>query len=150
MSHGRNETHAPIYRLHPFRLGAQTHIVAGYMCTPLVTFPVPELRDGEKVIGRTVAELGSGNTPESIISYDWEGESFLLVGNNRHPLMKFARQDLLEAKGIQVPSRSRGVDRVSHRLGEIAHLADYNEEYIVAIRRRGKDASLFKIPKSDL
>ena len=63
VSHGRNETHAPIYRFLPIELQSQWHVVAGYMCTPLVTFKLSELNGSNKLIGKTVAEIGAGNTP---------------------------------------------------------------------------------------
>ena len=142
VSHGRNETHAPVYRFLPYRLNNQMHIIAGYMCTPLVSFTVPTLKDGGKVVGKTIAELGAGNAPTGIIDYEYKGKSFVLVGNNRHPLMKFKPQDLTSAKKITAPSRSRGVSRETFKEGRIYQIADLNADYILVLNENRDDKSV--------
>jgi hypothetical protein len=151
VSHGANETHAPIHRFLPYEFDQEMHIVAGYMCTPLVTFPVPELKNGAKIIGKTVAELGAGNTPTGIISYKWARKSYILVGNNRHPLMKFNPQDIANAVSLEHPSRERGTKRTTFREGSIRHIADYNADYIVVVNKESDDSlTLRSIAKSAL
>jgi hypothetical protein len=68
VSHGQNETHAPVMVFMPHDIAGETHILAAYTCTPLVAFPVEDLADGARVFGKTVAELGAGNRPLDIIS----------------------------------------------------------------------------------
>ena len=141
VSHGRNETHAPVYRFLPYKLNNQMHIITGYMCTPLVSFAVPLLRDGGKIVGRTIAELGAGNAPTGIIDYQYKGQSFVL-GNNRHPLMKFKPEDLANAKEIKLPSRSRGIARENFKEGRIYQIADFNDDYILVLNESREDKSL--------
>ena len=50
-------------------LGGREYILAAYTCTPLVTIPLDSIRDGAHVSGKTIAELGYGNTPIDFISY---------------------------------------------------------------------------------
>jgi hypothetical protein len=45
-------------------------VVAAYTCTPVVTMPVSDLRDGAEVTGRTIAELGYGNTPLEVLDFE--------------------------------------------------------------------------------
>ena len=135
VSHGKNETHAPIYRFLPVQLQNQWHVVAGYMCTPLVTFRMDDLDGNKKLIGKTVAEIGAGNTPTGIISYSYREKDYVLVGNNVHPLAKITSNDLFNQKGIKSPSRDRGVKRENVRLGSISHIANYDDESILIVTR---------------
>ena len=70
------------------------------------------------------------------------GQSFVLVGNNRHPLMKFKPEDLANAKEIKLPSRSRGVARENFKEGRIYQIADFNDDYILVLNESKEDKSL--------
>ena len=37
------------------------YLLAGYTCTPLVKFPIADLKAGAKVRGTTIGEFGAGN-----------------------------------------------------------------------------------------
>ena len=106
-NHGAYETRAPIRTFLPLDLGGESHLVAAYTCTPLVTFPVDDLTDGSKVVGRTVAELGGGNRPLDMIAYEKGGERFLLISNNRRGVMKLQTSDLERAEAITTPAAGR-------------------------------------------
>lgn len=135
VSHSANETYAPIYRFLPVQLENKWHIIAGYMCTPLVTFKLNELDGNNKLIGKTVAEIGAGNAPTGIIAYKHKNEDYILVGNNRHSLVKFTGKDLFNAKAIQSPSRERGVKRETKKIGSIAHIVNFDNENILVVTR---------------
>ena len=45
------ETRSPVYAFVPHTINGQAHLVAGYLCTPLVKFPIDSLKPGEKVRG---------------------------------------------------------------------------------------------------
>ncbi len=62
-AHGQFETHSPVYTFVPYEVGGVQNLIAGYLCTPLVKFPVDNLKPGAKVMGTTIAELGNGNRP---------------------------------------------------------------------------------------
>jgi hypothetical protein len=68
-NHGQNETRAPIRTLEIVELGGVEHLLAAYTCTPLVTIPLADLKDGAHVRGKTIAELGYGNTPIDLIQF---------------------------------------------------------------------------------
>jgi len=152
VSHGRNETHAPIYRFKPVSLQGEWHIVAGYMCTPLVTFRLKELNGTNKLVGKTVAEIGAGNTPTGIITYQYNDQHYILIGNNVHPLTKLTGSDLFQAKSIQAPSKSRGVRREQVQLGSIAHISDFDAQNIVLIvyDKASESYSLKPVNKADI
>ncbi len=136
VSHGSNETHAPVSRFSPVKFGDKWHIVAGYACTPLVTINVEDLNGRDKLVGRTVAEIGAGNSPTGIINYNYKGTDYVLVGNNRHSLVKFTSDDLAKASTLTRPSRQRGVKRESTSMGSIVQLTDYDSEHVAMVIKR--------------
>ncbi len=87
-AHGRYETSAPIRTFTTATINNKKYIVASYTCTPLVLFPMDELKPGMHVKGRTVAEMGSGNTPIDMISLQNGNEWFLMMANTKHPVAK--------------------------------------------------------------
>jgi hypothetical protein len=138
VTHTANETYAPIYRFLPVKLENNWTIVAGYMCTPLVTFNLNELDGNNKLVGKTVAEIGAGNAPTGIISYKYNNEDYVLVGNNRYSLTRFKGRDILKAKAIKRPSSEKGVQRKTIQIGSVAHLADYGQHVLVITRSQNK------------
>jgi len=56
--HNLIETRAPIRAMSFATWGGKTYLVAAYTCTPLVTIPLDELKDGAHIRGKTIAELG--------------------------------------------------------------------------------------------
>jgi hypothetical protein len=54
-NHGRYETQSPVRTFVPFDIGGDVHVVAAYTCTPLVTFPLSELKPKAHVMGKTIA-----------------------------------------------------------------------------------------------
>ena len=87
--HDQFETRSPVYTFVPYMIDNEPHLIASYLCTPLVKFPVSSLRPGADVRGVTIAEFGSGNRPLDMIVYQKDGEDFLLMSNNRHGVRRF-------------------------------------------------------------
>ncbi len=87
--HGQNETKAPIQTLQFVTLNNEDYILAAYTCTPLVLIPVKDLKDKAHIVGKTIAEMGYGNTPVDIIKFQSEGfdkkpyEGIILANRNR-------------------------------------------------------------------
>ena len=92
VSHGKWETAAPIRTFVPYDGGRS--ILASYTCTPVVHFPLADLPDGAKAVGRTVAELGAVNQPLDMVSFTQDGHEYLLVANSAHGLVKIACRDI--------------------------------------------------------
>jgi hypothetical protein len=99
-AHGGFETKAPVRTFVPYDIKGETHLLAAYQCTPLVKFPVAEVKPGEKVKGVTVAELGSGNRPIDMIVYKKDGKEFLLLANSARGVMKIPTEGIGEAKPV--------------------------------------------------
>lgn len=97
-AHGAYETHAPIKTFDVITLEGTDYLMASYTCTPLVLFPMAELKEGVHNKGRTVAELGAGNSPLDMISYEKGGKQYFLMSNNNRPVMRFDYSDIANFK----------------------------------------------------
>ncbi|MFH6603906.1 hypothetical protein ACEZ3G_10495 [Maribacter algicola] len=97
-AHGEYETHAPIKTFDVIKLDGVDHLMASYTCTPLVLFPLDELKEGKHTKGRTVAELGAGNSPLDMISYEREGSTYFLMSNSNRPVMRIKYDDIADFK----------------------------------------------------
>ncbi len=150
VSHGQDETHAPVQTFAPVEIDGKLNIVAAYTCTPLVSFVIDNLTDGEHVVGTTIAELGAGNRPLDIVPYERDGKQQILIANSRHPLMRMDVGDFADAKRLVNPSRERGVPFEALSPVGVVQLADLNDDYVVAIQRDGDSFHLRSLDKGSL
>ena len=105
-NHGQLETRSPVFAFVPYTIGRTPHLVAGYLCTPLVKFPVASLQPGAKVVGTTIAELGNRNRPIDMIVYKKDGREFLLMSNTARGVMKIPTDGFASAAPITQPVKS--------------------------------------------
>lgn len=134
VSHGRNETNAPVMTFIPKRIDGRMYILAAYTCTPLVAFPVDQLKDGDHVFGRTVADLGAGNQPLDMIAYGQGGTETVLIANSRHPLMKVSPSDIAGAKALVSPTKDMGIKWAPVERQGIRQLDDLDATSIVVLQ----------------
>jgi len=99
-AHGRFETKSPVRTFALYTVAKQQNVLAAYTCTPLVRFPLDELKPGAKVRGTTVAELGNRNRPLDIIVYQSGGKDYALMANSSRGVMKIALENIESQKGI--------------------------------------------------
>lgn len=99
-AHGALETRAPVRTFVPYDISGETNILAAYQCTPLVRFPVSQLKPGEKIKGTTIAELGNRNRPLDMITYTKDGKDYLLLTNSSRGVMKIPTAGLEKIEGI--------------------------------------------------
>jgi hypothetical protein len=144
VDHGRYETESPIRALTSF--GGGSSILATYTCTPVVHFSLDELNGGGLVRGRTVAELGPMNQPFSIVSYDRDGDEFLLVSNTRHPLLKIPAHSIAGQSHLDVPiseeGASLGVPRENLDHPGVTWMAGLDREHVVVVQEEDGDVNL--------
>ncbi|MEM0947262.1 MAG: hypothetical protein AAGB07_00090 [Pseudomonadota bacterium] len=146
-AHGQTETRAPIRAMSVVNLAGTPTIVAAYTCTPLVTIPVDALQDGAQVSGKTIAELGYGNTPLEVLSftaYDPQG--------NAQPLVLVINRemdaDLIALPALQAASEGAGISEPIDYLGATAGVkttpiplagvfqaADQDTQFLTTLRR---------------
>lgn len=83
VSHRAWETRAPMSTLMPFEDGGKQYVVGSFACTPIVKYALDDLKPDARVKGISVIELGSGNRPLRMFSYDKGGKSYVLVNTHR-------------------------------------------------------------------
>ena len=84
----------------PYEIDGEPSIVASYLCTPLVKFPISALQPGGKIQGTTIAEFGNRNRPLDMIVYEKDGQDYILLSNNQRGVMKVPTEPFAEAVGI--------------------------------------------------
>ncbi|MEM9919963.1 MAG: hypothetical protein AAF990_17835 [Bacteroidota bacterium] len=87
--HTQMETRAPIRTMLFDDLDGTSTLLASYTCTPLVSIPSSAIEKDKEVKGKTIAELGYGNTPIDmlmVMSQGFDGsmsKSLLITHKNR-------------------------------------------------------------------
>ena len=92
VGHGQWETKAPLRALMSYEEDGKTNVVGSFTCTPIVRYDIDDAKNDDQVVGRSVVELGTGNTPRSMFAYERDGKRFLLVSvgrNNKKPAFGF-------------------------------------------------------------
>jgi len=124
----------------PYSLRGKLHVLAAYLCTPLVTFPVADLADGRHVRGRTVGEFGSGNYPLDMVLVKNEGKDKLVIANSNLPLMVVDPKDVESFEGEitkEVEGYTGGVRFESRSGTGIQQLDNFGEEHVLTLVRLG-------------
>lgn len=143
--HGQQETRAPIRTMKVVDIAGEDYMLAAYTCTPLVVFPLSEIQDGAHITGKTIGELGFGNTPGDILAFDgqdMEQNPFPLVfiqHKNQSPQV-IAMQAVREAaagEGITTPLGVSTVDlgASSMPMINILQIDDQDPGRLLALRR---------------
>ncbi|MGE3578207.1 MAG: hypothetical protein AB7I25_07075 [Vicinamibacterales bacterium] len=107
-NHAQLETRSPIYTFVPYTIGGEPSLIAGYLCTPLVTLPIASLKPGAHVRGRTIGEFGNGNRPLDMVVYSKGGQDYVLMANNRRGVMKIPTAPFAGAAAITTPIKETG------------------------------------------
>jgi hypothetical protein len=102
-SHGQLETFSPVFTFVPYEIDGEPSIVASYLCTPLVKFPISALQPGGKIQGTTIAEFGNRNRPIDMIVYEKDGQDYILLSNNQRGVMKVPTEPFGAADAIADP-----------------------------------------------
>ena len=143
--HNLVETRAPIRAMSFANLGGKPYLVAAYTCTPLVIIPLDELKDGAHVRGKTVAELGYGNTPADLIAYSMTtqggSKDFLMLVNynrvsNVIPVAELDAARLRPGIEKQVPfGQITGIDAMEAPLAGAMRLDNLDDKSFIMVRR---------------
>jgi len=142
-AHGQYETQSPIKTFDVITMEGKDYLMASYTCTPLVLFPMEELKNGEHTKGRTVAELGSGNSPLDMISYEKEGKKYFLMSNTNRPVMKIDHKDIASTKEsmtepVEERAVAKGVDYVSLPMVNILQMDNLGNDKVVYLQRTSR------------
>ncbi len=146
-AHGQTETRAPVRAMTVMDLDGVSTVVAAYTCTPLVAVPVADLADGANITGRTIAELGYGNTPLEVLDFqvmDREGNAatYVLVINREMDADLISLADLTAAAagpGITEPiaalGDTKGVATTPLPMSGVMQAADQDAQFLLTLRR---------------
>jgi hypothetical protein len=144
-AHGRFETRSPVRTFVPFKIGNEPHLLAAYTCTPLVQFPLTDLKPGAKIKGKTIAELGNRNRPLDMVVYQKDGKDFLLLANSSRGIMKISTDSIENAGSITSPVPDGGKKGQSYETIEswkgVDQLDLLDAQHAVVVRR-GEGGSL--------
>lgn len=137
-AHGEYETQAPIQAFLPYDFDGKPHIIASYLCTPLVVFPISDLTDGGHVKGNTVAEFGSGNFPLDMVLCEFGDKEFIVMANSMLPLMTFDPKDVGSYRDFitkPVEGYTAGVSYTARSGAGVQQLDEYSDKFILAFQR---------------
>jgi hypothetical protein len=137
-AHGKWETNAPIRTFLPYNLNGKQHLLAAYLCTPLVSFETKALEDAKHIKGRTIAEFGSGNFPTDMLVYQNNDKDYILMSNSQLPLLVFSTEDVANFEGEivdEVKNYTAGVDYTSRSGSGVQQLSNFNEKFLLATQR---------------
>ena len=140
-AHKKYETYAPIRTFTTSEINGKKYLIASFTCTPLVLFPLDELKPGTHVKGRTVAEMGAGNSPLDMITMTKGGESFLLMSNSSRPVFKVKYKTIEEFQGslttpVEESFGTAGVHFVSLPIVNVLQLDKLDETQMVMLQRK--------------
>jgi len=159
--HNLIETRAPIRAMSFATWGGKPYLVAAYTCTPIVTIPLDDLKDGAHIRGKTIAELGYGNTPADMISYSrteqGKTEDFLVLLNFERgasviPVSQVSAASAGPGINKLVPfGETTGVAATPAPLAGALRLDNLDEKSFIVVRRQlEKDALQLVTVSKDL
>jgi hypothetical protein len=144
-NHGQLETRSPVRTFVTLDIAGSPNVLAAYTCTPLVTFPIAELKGGAKVTGKTVAELGNQNVPLDMIEYQKDGKEYLLMANSSRGVMKVSMDEI----GTVSPIKQRVGGMAGLKYETIGELKDVKQldklnaqSAVVLVAAKGGEAEL--------
>lgn len=144
--HDQNETRAPIRTQTIIDTGESDPILlAAYTCTPLVTLPLGDLQDGAHVSGKTIAELGYGNTPIDVIQFTQTGEDgstqeMIMVTHTDYSAMAIRVDEILAADAgaglteVVALGSTAGLEPFITPMGGILQVSDLDSEQLLVLR----------------
>ena len=140
-AHGKYETNAPIRTFTTATLNGKKYLVASYTCTPLVLFPMDELKAGQHVKGRTVGELGAGNSPIDMITVKKGDNSFLVMANSSRPLVRVKYKNIETYAGsltepVKESFATAGVDFVTLPVVSVLQMDILDDGKVIVLQRK--------------
>ena len=153
-THDLQETRAPIRTMMISQIDGVDMVLAAYTCTPLVAFPLSDLTDGAHVSGKSIAELGFGNTPIDMIAFDatdfqtQEQYPIMLMTNKNQSAQVVPMTSIVDAVASEAISQPvafgviAGVETNNIPLTGILQADEQNAYMITTIRRDAEEGDL--------
>ena len=167
VQHGRWETKAPMSVMMPYEEDGKHYIVGAFSCTPVVKYPVEALESGAKIKGISMIELGSGNRPLDMFSYEKGGKTSVLTNTFRfhHERRPFGPSPYWACRFDEtlLADREKTNEKAVRRLGRdykpatdgielvepyhgVVQMDRLDAKHAVALRDAGEDLDLVKVP----
>jgi hypothetical protein len=152
--HNQIETRAPVRAFNIIDVDGAPTLLAAYTCTPLVTAPLSELKDGGKVRGKTIAELGFGNTPLDVIPFAIEHQGkkseWVMIANSAKAADLISLPDIVSAakgEGLSTPVKApfaqhAGVRAIQLPITNLQKVLDQGPQFLLALRRDAESGDL--------
>jgi hypothetical protein len=139
-SHGKIETASPVRTFVAAEINGEANLLCAYTCTPLVKIPINQLKAGEKVKGKTVAELGNGNRPLDMIIYQKDGKEYILMANSSRGVMKIPTEgiDKVDAITARVPGKAGQKYETVQSLKGVQHLDRFDKDHALVLIKNGQ------------
>ena len=104
-------------------------------------FPLDELKPGTHVKGRTIAEMGAGNSPLDMVTMNKNGEQVLLMSNSSRPVFKVKYKAIEEFQGslttpVQESFGTAGVHFVSLPMVNVVQLDKLDDTQFLLLQRK--------------
>jgi len=143
-AHGKLETASPVRTFAAYEIKGEPYLLAAYTCTPLVKFPVAQLKPGKHIKGTTVAELGNRNKPLDLIVYQKDGKDFLLLANSARGVMKIKTEKVDATEGInkKVNDKEGMTYDTIASLKQVTQLDKLDKDHALVLIEGDKGASL--------
>ncbi len=168
VAHGRWETRAPIQSFIPYEEEGEDYIVGSFACTPIAKFKISDIKKDAPIKGTSVVELGSGNRPMDMFTYEKNGKKWLITNTDRfhherRPLgpsqywgvrvdMSYLQADKINEEAVRrvitEKSGPNGIEVVD-ALFFAKHVAKLNNDEMVILRdnKGALDLELSKLPE---
>ncbi len=152
--HNQIETRAPVRAFNIIEVAGEPTLLAAYTCTPLVTVPLSALKDGARVRGKTIAELGFGNTPLDVVTFSLEHQGqksdWVLVANSAKAADLISLPDIVKAaqgEGLSQPVKPpfdpfAGVRTFALPIVNVHSVMDQGPQFLNVLRRDAEDGQL--------
>ena len=141
--HNLVETRAPIRAMSFATLAGRPYLIAAYICTPIVTIPLDDIQDGAHLRGKTIAELGYGNTPADLIPYSktegGQSRDYLMLLNFERgaSAIPLSQVEAANAKpGIESVVQFGQIDRAGADLGAARRRDPHRQPRRAVLHRR--------------
>lgn len=147
-AHGRVED-STIRTFLPILIDGQPNLLAGFTCTPLVRFPVDQLKGSEKVRGATVAELGNRNQPLDMVVYEKAGTTSILMTNSTRGTMKITTDGIGERESLSEKVSGGGTAGQPFEsvpaLDNVTQMDKWSDSHAIALMKEGETLTLTAI-----
>lgn len=141
--HNQLETRAPIRKMIVTTLNGEPSLVAAFTCSPLVTIPLKDLKDGAHIAAKTIAEFGWGSAPVGMVMFDSQQGPMVLLTHSHKSADLMSVSDIAAAAtrpGLSTPIKwpsepLLGLKSTYVPLSGIARLSNQDGDFLAALRR---------------